>query len=29
MPPGYHSLAKGEKIEGLGVPLRKVTRWQK
>jgi len=29
MPPGYHSLAKGEKIEGLGVPFRKVTRWQK
>ena len=27
MPPGYQQLMKGEKIEGLGMPLRKSTRW--
>jgi len=27
MPPGYQQLMKGERIEGLGVPPRKMTRW--
>lgn len=27
MPPGYHQLARGEKIDGLGFPPRKITRW--
>lgn len=27
MPPGYQQLMRGEKIEGLGLPPRKITRW--
>lgn len=27
MPPGYHQLGRGEKINGLGFPPRKITRW--
>lgn len=27
MPPSYQILARGEKVEGLEVPLRKITRW--
>jgi len=27
MPPSYQIFTQGEKVEGLGVPLRKITRW--
>ncbi len=27
MPPAYHKVARGEKIDGLGMPPRKITRW--